>query len=313
MSKAILGETFDIHGGGLDLLFPHHENELAQSQCCHGKPMVTYWMHNGLLSKAASSGKIGGKSDRSVEANDGGKVSRSKGAGGLADDIARHGGERIRFFLLSTHYRSTVVFGEEGLAETAKSLEGFYRFFERFQKITRQRFYNLPYAKTRREGDAAIASQPLLETLAKHRQNFLEKMDDDFNTGGAVAELFDMLRELNKFADQKNLDRFTDLQIEDLKSIFADSDVQTIVQGARILRELAAILGIFKTVQPKRGGGGDGVVEKLMPLLIELRANARANKDFATGDLIRNKLAESGITLEDKKGGPTEWRIGGAS
>jgi cysteinyl-tRNA synthetase len=313
MSKAILGETFDIHGGGLDLLFPHHENELAQSQCCHNKPMVRYWMHNGLLRKAAAAGKIGGKNDRAAEApDDGGKVSRSKGAGGLADDIARHGGERIRFFLLSTHYRSTVLFGEEGLAETAKSLDGFYRFFDRFQKLARQRFYNLPYAKTRQEGDAAPVGQPLLEKLADHRRNFLEKMDDDFNTGGAIAELFDMLRELNKFADQKNLDRFADSKIEDLKPIFADPDVQTLVQGVRVLRELAAILGVFKAIQPKRGGEG-GIVEKLMPLLIELRANARANKDFATGDLIRNKLAESGITLEDKKGSPTEWRLGGAS
>ena len=80
-----------------------------------------------------------------------------------------------------------------------------------------------------------------------------------------------------------------------------------------MLRELTAILGIFKTVQPKRGGGGDAVVDKLMPLLIELRANARTNKDFATGDLIRNRLTEVGITLEDKKGAPTEWRIGGGS
>jgi cysteinyl-tRNA synthetase len=314
MCKAILGETFDIHGGGLDLKFPHHENELAQSECCHGKPMVKYWMHNGLLRKAASAGKIGGKSDRAADAgDDGGKVSRSKGAGGLADDIARLGGERIRFFLLSTHYRSTVMFGEEGLAETAKSLDGFYRFFERFQKITRQRFFNLPFAKTRQEGDEADTSQPLLKTIAEQRKNFLEKMDDDFNTGGAIAELFDMLRELNKFIDQKNLERFADPKIEDLKPLFADPDVQTLVKGAKVLRELTSILGVFKTVQPKRGGGGDGVADKVMPLLIELRANARANKDFATGDLIRNKLAEAGITLEDKKGGPTEWRIGGGA
>ena len=311
MCKAILGETFDIHGGGLDLKFPHHENELAQSQCCHGKPMVKYWMHNGLLRKAASAGKIGGKGERAAEAaDDGGKVSRSKGAGGLADDIARLGGERIRFFLLSTHYRSTVMFGEEPLAETAKSLEGFYRFFERFQKVTKQRYFNLPFAATRKDGDAIETNVPLLKTLAEQRKNFLDKMDDDFNTGGAIAELFDMLRELNKFADQKNLDRFA--ATTPGPEVFADADVQTLVKGTRILRELTAILGVFKTVQPKRGGGGDGVAEKVMPLLIELRANARANKDFATGDLIRNKLAEAGITLEDKKGGPTEWRIGGA-
>src|SRR6478736_2214872 len=167
MSKAILGETFDIHGGGLDLVFPHHENELAQSECCHDKPMVKYWLHNGLLSKSGAAGKIGGKSDREQS---GGKMSRSAGAGGLADVIAAQGGERIRFFLLKTHYRSTVMYGDEGLAEAATALETFYRFFERFQKITKQRFFNLP-APTRRDQSPAVKSvspgdlEPGVETL----------------------------------------------------------------------------------------------------------------------------------------------------
>src|SRR5436190_9870022 len=169
MSKALLGETFDIHGGGLDLVFPHHENELAQSECCHGKPMVKYWLHNGLLRKGESAGKIGGRSDRESVGNAvpgvpsaGGKMSRSAGAGGLADVIASQGGERIRFFLLKTQYRSTVLYGEEGLAEAATALEAFYRFFERFQKITMQRFFNLPGATTRGEGEFDPAGDPLL-------------------------------------------------------------------------------------------------------------------------------------------------------
>src|SRR5262249_5826939 len=145
MSKEALGETFDIHGGGLDLLFPHHENELAQSECCHDKPMVKYWLHNGLLRKSEASGKIGGRTAREQSAGavgnarrgvpaaeGGGKMSRSAGAGGLADVIAAQGGERIRFFLLKTHYRSTVLYGDEGLEEAAGNLETFYRFFERF-------------------------------------------------------------------------------------------------------------------------------------------------------------------------------------
>src|SRR5262245_36942448 len=128
MSRALLGETFDIHGGGLDLVFPHHENELAQSECCHGKPMVKYWLHNGLLKKAEASGKIGGRTDRE-QPNSGGKMSRSAGAGGLADVIAAQGGERIRFCLLRTHYRSTVLYGDDALAEAAGNLESFYRYF----------------------------------------------------------------------------------------------------------------------------------------------------------------------------------------
>src|SRR6056297_1895413 len=151
MSHELLGETFDIHGGGLDLMFPHHENELAQSACCHGAPMVKYWMHNGLM-RAGEKGKVGGKSDRQaadVNAADGdadddarGKISRSKGAGGLSELIRRHTGTRIRFFLLRTHYRSTILYSEAGLEEAGAALEGFYRVFDRFTEITGRSFYN---------------------------------------------------------------------------------------------------------------------------------------------------------------------------
>src|SRR5262245_43629666 len=225
MSKAILGETFDIHGGGLDLVFPHHENELAQSECCHGKPMVKYWLHNGLLRKSEASGKIGGRTDRASVGNAvsgvpsaGGKMSRSAGAGGLADVIAAQGGERIRFFLLKTHYRSTVLYGDEGLAEAATALETFYRFFERFQKIAKQRFFNLPAAKTRKEGEFDPAGDALLGAVHKLRASFLEKMDDDFNTGGAIADLFDLVRELNKYADQRKLDEVVDVKEERVRT-----------------------------------------------------------------------------------------------
>jgi cysteinyl-tRNA synthetase len=298
MSKAILGETFDIHGGGLDLVFPHHENELAQSECCHGRPMVKYWLHNGLLRKSEAAGKIGGKGDREQA---GGKMSRSAGAGGLADVIASQGGERIRFFLLKTHYRSTVVYGDDGLAEAATALETFYRFFERFQKITKQRFFNLPWATTREAGEFDAKGDALLSTVQKLRASFLEKMDDDFNTGGAMADLFDLVRELNKHADQQKLEEVTDVK---------DQRIAPFVQATRVLRELSSILGLFRTTPAQRGGAGEGVVPKLMQLLIELRADARSKKDFATGDKIRNSLTEAGITLEDRKGGPTEWRIG---
>jgi cysteinyl-tRNA synthetase len=292
MSKALLGETFDIHGGGLDLVFPHHENELAQSECCHGKPMVKYWLHNGLLKAAADAGKVGGK------------VSRSEGAGGLADVIAAQGGERIRFFLLKTHYRSTVIYGESGLEEAAGNLETFYRFFERFQRITRQRFYNLPAPVLRSEGELDSGRDALLNIIRQLRASFLDKMDDDFNTGGAVGDLFEIVRELNRHADQTKLDEITDIK---------DARIGEFMRAACVLRELSNVLGIFRSAPTRRGGAGEGVVPKLMQLLIDLRAEARAKKDFATGDKIRNTLAEAGITLEDRKGGGTEWRMGGDS
>jgi len=301
MSTALLGETFDIHGGGLDLLFPHHENELAQSECCHDRPMVKYWLHNGLLRKSEAAGKIGGRTDRD---SGGGKMSRSAGAGGLADVIAAQGGERIRFFLLKTHYRSTVLYGDEGLGEAATALEAFYRYFERFQKITKQRFFNLPAADTREGGEFDPGGDALLTVVHKIRASFLEKMDDDFNTGGAIADLFDLVRELNKYADQQKLEEITDIK---------DARIHTFVSATRVLRELANILGLFRTTPAQRGGGSEGVVPKLMQLIIDLRAEARAKKDFATSDKIRSALTEASITLEDRKGGATEWRRGGAS
>ena len=170
MSRGILGDTFDIHGGGLDLIFPHHENEIAQSECCHGQPMARYWLHNGLLKRAAA-GKVGGRAEREQTASasqltlediqqaTAEKESRSAGAGGLAAMIEHFGGEQIRFFLLRTHYRSTVVFSDEALAESSTALETFYRFFERFERVAGQSFYDLPVARTREAGDSAAAGR----------------------------------------------------------------------------------------------------------------------------------------------------------
>ena len=307
MSRALLGETFDIHGGGLDLVFPHHENELCQSECRHGKPMVKYWLHNGLLRKSEA-GKVGGRSDRdSGQADADGKLSRSAGAGGLADVIAKHGADRIRFLLVRTHYRSTVVYGDEGFAEVATALETFYRYFERFQTITRQRFYNLPATNSRSAGEFDPGSDSLLQAMHTARASFLGKMDDDFNTGGATADLFDIVRELNKYCDQQKLD---ELKSEaDAKKVFHDPRVQLLVRATGVLRELTAVLGLFRTTPSNRGGGTDALTPKLMDLLIAMRQEARAKKDFPLSDRIRNGLTEAGVTLEDRKEG-TAWRVG---
>lgn len=301
MSKRLLGETFDIHGGGLDLKFPHHENEIAQSECCHGKPMAKYWMHNGLL-RAGAAGKVGGKADRvdtpadaeqTPEQAEAGKMSRSKGAGGLRGLIARQGGERLRFFLLRTHYRSTVVFSEEAVAEEAKSLDKFYQFFERYERITGTSFY-LQADDTR--------SLNLAETPAdvlKLRDSFLEKMADDFNTGAAIAELFQLLTSLNKLADSGDLEN---------EKARKQQDYDAFVCAVEVLRELANILGLFFKAPPAAAGGGDDdLADSLMQLIIKLRAEARANKDFATADLIRDAISDAGVVLEDRDGGTT-WK-----
>jgi cysteinyl-tRNA synthetase len=302
MSRRLLGETFDIHGGGLDLVFPHHENEIAQSECCHGRPMVKYWMHNGLM-RAAAAGKLGGRAEREQpqpqEATVDTKISRSKGAGGLADLIAAHGGQTLRFFLLRTHYRSTIVFGTQGLEETEAALEAFTRLFERYQRITGESFYALQPAARREDGEIDAGSDELLAEVARLRQSYLAKMDDDFNTGAAISDLFELVRTLNKAVDQQ--------QLEDANAR-SEQALKAFKRGMTTLRELTSLLGVFVTPPEEKPGGDDQLVGKLLELLVEVRKEARQKKDFATADRIRDALAELDITLEDRKEG-TAWRL----
>ncbi len=319
MSKKILGETFDIHGGGLDLVFPHHENEIAQSECRHGKPMVRYWAHNGLLRAGTSAGKVGGRGERAGEAASAagqnapdavsGKMSRSKGAGGLADLIKRQGGERIRFFLLRTHYRSTVLFNEPEIEEAGKGLESFYRLFKRYHRVTGKDFYALHAPTTREAGEAAFSglslpksaagNDPVLQAATACRQKFLAAMDDDFNTGGAIGELFELAKIANKFADDADLEG---------QGKNVPAAVAKFAALLTSLKELSTILGIFSQ-PPAAAAGSDDLLAKIMPLVIDLRAAARKNKNFAVADKIRDALGPAGIVLEDRAGG-TEWSGG---
>lgn len=304
MSRRVLGKTFDIHGGGLDLVFPHHENELAQSRCCHDQPMVRYWMHNGLMQRTGASSKLGGRGDRdstdSTEEAASNKISRSAGDGGLAKLIEEQTGDRIRFFLLKSHYRSTILYGDEPLAEAGQALNSFYRLIQRFERITDSSFYEtVAFATTRQAGDQQLESpkEPLLTELKKGRVAYLEKMDDDFNTGGAVSELFEMARSINRFIDSENL--------ED-SSKRSDESLATLRTAMGVLRELGALLGLFIKAPKETGDEGSGeVVDGLMDLVIQLRADARAKKDFATSDTIRDGLGALGITLQDLKEGTT--------
>jgi cysteinyl-tRNA synthetase len=298
MCKAILGETFDIHGGGLDLVFPHHENEIAQSESLHGKPMASVWMHNGLMQAAGAAGKVGGR-PRDGGAGDDAvaqaatKISKSTGAEPFKTLLARHRPEAIRLLLLSTHYRSPIHFGEEPLQESAKAMEAFERLFARFERISGKPFYALP-CRDRQAGDAAAAAAGA--EIAGLRAKFLAAMDDDFNTAIAVATLFDFVRAVNKFIDEHGLEKAkpaTELAALEAKML--------------MLRELTGVLGMFLEPPQAAGGGADeGLVAKLMELVIEIRANARKGKDFATADLVRNRLGEAGIVLEDRPDG-TGW------
>lgn len=313
MSRKLLGETFDIHGGGLDLVFPHHENEIAQSECCHSRPMVTYWAHNGLLRRDPSAGKIGGKAERtaadktasaedSASADDesGGKMSRSKGAGGLAELINRQSGERIRFFLLRTHYRSTVLFSEPAIEEAGTGLDGFYRLFKRYERITGKDFYSIAAPASRESSPLADQQGDAIEQAKACRAKFLNAMDDDFNTGGAIGELFELVKAINRFCDQHKL--------EESQQDAASLATLDVIMAT--LKELTSILGIFITPPAGSGDADDELLGQVMQLLIDLRQSARQSKDFDTADAIRDGIDPLGIALEDRAGG-TEWSGGG--
>jgi cysteinyl-tRNA synthetase len=282
MSMRLLGETLDIHGGGLDLQFPHHENELAQSESYSGKPFVRYWMHNGLM-------KIGNE-----------KISKSKGNEVVVSELLqRHNPETLRFFLLTSHYRRPIDYSEDRLDEVRRGLDGFYRFVERYQRITGSSFYDLAAPATRKAFDPAGAHPEFLAEVARDREAFLGHMDGDFNTGGAIGALYDLLGTLNRFADARHLEgsRPDEATLADFR------------RAATALKELGQILGVFREPPPAAKTGDDALVNGLMQLLIDLRAEARKAKNFALADQIRKRLGELQITLEDRPGG-TGWRLG---
>jgi len=332
MARKLLGDEIDIHGGGLDLMFPHHENELAQSESCTGKPFARYWLHNGLLRKS-SGAKIGGEHDRhgDVAPSDSvaelarvqpgslatsatsdlmaqkaeqeeQKLAGSKGAESVKGLFAQFSPETVRFFLLATHYRSPVDFGEDRLAECEKSLDGFYRLIETFNRLTKPDFFFVLPASQTRERSADLSGEPaaFFAELAALRTRFLDSMDDDFNTGGAVAALFDMRKTLNGFIAEQKLEG---------EGRANESALAALTRGMTLFKELANILGVFRqpVTKPSSGGGNEAFTNELMQLLITLRADSRKAKQFEIADKIRKSLTEMKVTLEDRPDG-TGWR-----
>jgi len=279
MSMKLLGTTLDIHGGGLDLQFPHHENELAQSESLTDQPFARYWMHNGLM-------KTGEQ-----------KMSKSAGNEIVVREVLRkHSPETVRFLLLSTHYRSPIEYSEDRLVELGKALQSYHRFFERYQRIIDESFFDVRAPLQRTEGKVVGGEVAEFEQL---RKRFLECMDDDFNTGGAVGVLYELLSALNRYADKRALETSSEAEHLAKKSFQA---------GAVILKELCQLLGLFQQ-PPKTSGGDDKLVSGLLQLLVDLRGECRKTKNFAMSDLIRDRLKALGVTLEDRPGG-TGWRIG---
>jgi cysteinyl-tRNA synthetase len=280
MSMKLLGESFDIHGGGLDLVFPHHENEVAQSECHTGKVFAKYWLHNGLLTK------------------DGKKISKSDpGTIVLMRDLlARHDPDTVRALLLSSHYRRPIDYGPGRLDELDRGLQAFRNLFERAERITGTSFDAMPAASHRDRPPGAET-----DDVRRHRDTFLDAMDDDFNTGGALGELFELVRTLNRQADAAKLDAAGS----------SAAELASFTAGLGVLRELTAILGLFQRpmARTKDEANDGGLTAPLLELLIDLRKQLRLEKNFKLADRIRADLTALGVALEDGPQG-TRWKIG---
>jgi cysteinyl-tRNA synthetase len=278
-----LGETFDIHGGGLDLVFPHHENEVAQSECFTGKPIAKYWMHNGLMQMT------------------GNKMSKSKGnLVTITDLLNRHRPEVVRFFLLSTHYRRPIEFNDLLIEETEKATQHFYRFFDRFSRITGESFYSIELPSEHNTSPVAEKSDAFISALHQSKQRFFEAMDDDFNTSAAIGVLHEWLTTLNRFIEQH--------QLESRKISDDNTSLDTVKQGTLWLKEAASILGVFQAPPEHVTEAKSELSEQLINLLVDLRQQARQDKNFPLSDSIRDELLKLGITLEDRSTG-TSWKL----
>ncbi|HEV7300521.1 MAG TPA: cysteine--tRNA ligase [Tepidisphaeraceae bacterium] len=297
MSMKYLGETFDIHGGGMDLMFPHHENELAQSESATGKTFAKYWMHNGLtrIKTKLASGEV---KDEKMSGSLGNVVS-------AVELLQQYGAELVRYMLLSTQYRRPIEFTDEVMTASRKGLNVFVRLFERIERL----------AGAGPHPDMDEAAPILLEgengdfirDVLGYKMKFMESMDDDFNTAGAIAALHELAGAINSFIERTEAEktRATDL-------------IQSVAAAGQSVRRMGGLLGLLSgsTAGGVAGGAHGGpaakdvhaaTVEGLMQLLIRLRTEARASKNFALADDVRKGLTELGITLEDRADG-TVWR-----
>ncbi|EGK59683.1 cysteine--tRNA ligase [Centipeda periodontii DSM 2778] len=262
MSVKYLGDAFDFHGGGNDLIFPHHENEIAQAEPCidGDEKFARYWLHNGFITI------------------DNEKMSKSKNNFFTVKDILKEfPGEVIRFFILQTHYRSPLDFSDERLHEAQTALD-------------RLRNANTVIAElSQREGTSDTAAE-----LAVQAETFLRDfdaaMDDDFNTALAISQMFGLAKEINRY--HQEIERGVAFDAANFKKAADD------------YHAMAAIIGIFEQEETQ---ADDGLADALMELIIGIRQEARAAKNWAVADRIRDGLKEAGVIIEDTPTG-VRWK-----
>ena len=267
MSMKYLGETFDFHGGGSDLIFPHHENEIAQSEGCTGiHPFVHYWLHNGFITVNEE------------------KMSKSLGNFFMVIDILEHyDPETLRFFIVSTHYRSPLDFSDARLTEAQKSLARLRQAQETLGELSEML-----------SAGPTAESLALREKVKELREAFMEAMRDDFNTALAISHMFALAKEINIYHKA-----VVDAGIK--------PDGKLVAMFNDVFAEICSIIGVLeKTAAPAAEEAGDSKEAELVEMLIAMRQDARKNKNYALADELRNKLNEIGIVLQDTPQG-VKW------
>ncbi|KAA0009419.1 MAG: cysteine--tRNA ligase [Thermoplasmata archaeon] len=275
MSSKYLGMPFDVHGGGADLIFPHHENEIAQAEAAYGKRFVNYWLHSGML-------KVEGE-----------KMSKSLGNVILLKEaLKKWRSDTLRFFFASYHYRSPADFSEEALKNAENSLKRLRVAKEKLEEFAEEGKLN--------EKELDGIEREYLKEIKTAKRKFEEAMDDDFNTPKALESLFDFVKETNKFLMEKEKPN-RKLCNHALKEFMRMAHVLTLFQEEKAINEKA-----IRKIGEKYGikGEAKGIIEEL----IEIRKKARKEKNYKVADAIRDELKKAGIELEDM-GEETKWRI----
>ena len=267
MATKYLGSQFDIHGGGMDLQFPHHESEIAQSTICNHEKPVRYWMHNNMITiNGRKMGKSYGNVITFTELFSGSHPILEKAFHPMV----------IRFFILQTHYRSTLDFSNEALIASEKGLKRLWEAYENLNKLN--------YPET-----AGTVDTDLDAKIVKLVTEFAEFMNDDFSTAKVLANMFDLTSVINSFKDKSIA----------LTSISAGTFALLQQQMKLYLEDILGLQGVTEETSDKLKG--------VMELLITIRKEAKTKKDFVTSDAIRNQLSQLGISLKDEKDGNTTW------
>ena len=279
MSTKYLGQPFDIHGGGRDLSFPHHENEIAQAEGANGKEFVKYWLHNGFINMGAE------------------KMSKSLGnITSIRSVILNYDYEAVRMFLLSNHYRSPIDYTANAMRDASSSLDRFYTTVERVHKIH-------PGKPVNSEPDDLASAKELKNLLASFEVDFNTAMDDDFNTAIAIAKVFGLVKSVNRYLDDMGERRTSFSGWAALQFLH----IQDIAD--RVLGMFGSSADEYNERKKERVLASKSVDEYEIKSLLNERHDARTSRDFNRADEIRDELADRGIVIKDLPDGTTEWRF----